>query len=40
MSELTEVKIGPVFALVCHSCSEPIWHAFGLLNWFGKKVSK
>jgi hypothetical protein len=35
-----EVSLGPIFALVCKPCAQPVWHAVGFMEWITKKLSK
>jgi hypothetical protein len=30
----TEIQVGPIYTKVCVECSQPVFHAFGLLEWF------
>jgi len=30
---VTNVQVGPVFVKLCEKCSQPLWHAMGLLGW-------
>jgi hypothetical protein len=28
------VQVGPVFVKLCDTCSKPLWHALGFIDWF------
>ena len=34
---VTPFKIGPAVFNVCASCAKPVFHAFGLVEWFGRR---
>lgn len=34
----TEIKIGFVYTKVCEPCSKPVWHAFGLFEFFKSRL--
>jgi hypothetical protein len=33
------VRVGPVFALVCTECAEPLVNGVGLVQWLSKKLT-